>query len=248
MIIVINNQICRIIIVIFIGIIPVTQLNAEKKELFFHTGVSKSGEISIFDKIAFSRLEEAFKRSSLNLKPVLRPVPSQRALMLTNSKGDGELMRLKNIKKLAPEVTNNFVIIPEIIMTNNVVVFTKNLNFTVKGWESLKPYNNGVQRGIRLFDKTPNRVDVNHISQAFQMLDRNRIDTVLIFKIVGLQIVKKEKYKGVKILEPPLWKIEAYPFLHKKHKKIAGKIAAALKSMKKDGSFQKIRRQILNDL
>ncbi len=242
------NQISKIILVIFIGIISVAQLNAKKKELFFHTGVSKSGgEISIFDKVAFSRLEEAFKRSGLKIKPVLRPVPSQRALMMTNTVGDGELMRLKNIKELAPEVTTNFVIIPEIIMTNNVVVFTKNLNFTVKGWESLKPYKNGVQRGIRLFDKTPNRVDVNHISQAFKMLDLNRVDTVLIFKIVGLQMIKKGKYKGIKILKPPLRKIEAYPFLHKKHKKIAGKIAAALRSMKKDGSFQKIRNEILNN-
>ncbi len=91
MIKIIIKHICKILVLFFIGVVPLkTQLKAEKKDFLIYTGISKSEEISINDKIAFSRLEEAFRRSGINFKPVLRSVP--RALILTNTRGDGELI------------------------------------------------------------------------------------------------------------------------------------------------------------
>ncbi|MCP4753847.1 MAG: transporter substrate-binding domain-containing protein [Proteobacteria bacterium] len=244
------KQNCKVGLILLIGIacLPVG-LSAQTKELRFHTGVSKSGEISIMDKVAWLRLTEAFERSGLDVKPVLVQIPSERALITTNIYGDGELMRVKNIKELAPEKTANIVIIPEVIMVLKIMVFTKHLNFTVKGWESLQPYQNGVQRGIKLIEKkAPNRNYVNHISQAFKMLNLDRIDTVLFFRLVGLQTINTLNIRGIKMLEPPLQRIEVYPFLHKKHENLIPKIVTAIKTMKKDGRFQQIREQVLNDI
>lgn len=219
---------------------------AEKMLLNMYTGISESGQVSPFDQIALVRLQEAANLAGLQVEFELKTTPSERALMLSNSEGDGELMRVANIKQLAPDITFNLLQVPEAIMTADAMVFTRRSVFQVDGWYSLQPYKNAIQQGVVLFEQAPNHVKVAHIEQGFGMLERGRVDNVLTFSLIGQQMIKKLNLTGVRMLQPPTVSVNVYPYLHKKHQHLVVPLANGLKQLKQSGRYQQIERQLLS--
>jgi polar amino acid transport system substrate-binding protein len=222
-------------------------INHAQSEVFkIHSGITQTGELSLFHKVVWQRFVRAVELSKLDIKLVMEVVPSERSLMITNTEGDAELMRVKNIKVLAPDITDNLLIIPEALGVTEIVVFAKRTDIIINDWSSLDAYQNGVQSGIKLFEKTPNKYSVTRIEQAFRMLDKDRIDTVVSSRIVGLNIIKNLQLNDIKVLEPTLERHEVFTFLHKKHQALIPKLTEALKTMKINGEFEKIQQQVLS--
>ena len=219
---------------------------AERARLYMYTGISESGEVSPFDQIALVRLQEAAVLAGLDVEFQLKTAPSERALMLSNSEGDGELMRVANLHQLAPDITFNLLQVPEAIMSADAMVFTRRSVFQVAGWQSLQPYKNAIQQGVVLFQQAPNHIKVAHIEQAFGMLERGRVDNVLTFSLIGQQMIKKLNLTGVRMLQPPLESVNVYPYLHKKHQQLIAPLALGLKALKQSGRYQQIELQLLS--
>ena len=213
----------------------------KQKPYVFYTGI----ESPITD-ILDTRIQEAFRR--LNLKARVQVLTSsQRALILANGEGDGDAARLINIKEYAPQNTTNMVLVPESIITLEMSVYTRDLNFPVTGWESLGKYRNGARLGAKFVEKElpGKRSFLTTTVQLVQMLEEDRIDTIVEWDLVADATIEKLKVKDLKKLSPPIKTKTLYLYLHKKHQSLVPALSKVLRQMKEDGSFENITKEFV---
>jgi hypothetical protein len=205
-----------------------------------------TGHVSPYTEILNSVISEACK----NIKYIcdVTGYPSKRSLMLSNSRGDGEAARVKKIKTLAPLNTSNLVIVPESSISMELVIFTRGLDIKVNGWKSLDGYINSGRLGAKIIEKNlpAGSVFLAESKQLFKMLDSGRVDTVIEWKYAGLKIIDELGLKGVSALETQLLSVDFFPFVHKDHRAISIELAAAIAELKADGSYGKIKHDILS--
>ncbi|MDM8556599.1 transporter substrate-binding domain-containing protein [Desulfococcaceae bacterium HSG7] len=186
-------------------------------------------------------MQAAYKK--IGIEAVIQHYPPARGIQLANEGNtDGELYRSFRINGKF----SNLVMVPVPITHTEVVAFVKNIQFPVKGWDSLKPYRIGVERGFKLAEARTEGMKTQSakVEQTFQMLDAGRVDVVVSTRLGGSGHVKNLKLKGIKILTPPLEKDMIHHFLHKKHQKIIPELTATLENMKKTGEIDTIKNQV----
>jgi len=200
-----------------------------------------------FSTVMHALLKEAFDRIGLDIK--IQELPGRRAL-INADKGieDGDAGRTKGTEKKYP----NLVMVPESILSVSIVGFAnRDLKATLnQSWKDLKPYNVGILRGHqhseRMVVHYKSLVKADDTAQLLTVLSKGRADVAVTVQIEGLSAIKTEKLEGIKILQPPLQVIPIYTYLHKKHQGYVAKLDSAIKAMKTDGSFTRIRNQILD--
>ena len=214
---------------------------AGKKEFVFYTGAQ-----SPVKDILEGRLQEAFERIGLKFKLVC-PGSAQRALVMANEDGDGDANRVFRIKEIAPNDTENLILIPEPVNAIRFYVYTKGAVTSVNGYKSLANFRNGFRVGTKILEKNipGERIILPDATRLFQMLDDGRLDTVVAFPFVADKIIKENNYSGMTKLTPPLVNLPAYSLIHKKHQALIPEIVKALKEMKGDGTFEKIEEDVL---
>ncbi|MEH6627736.1 MAG: transporter substrate-binding domain-containing protein [Motiliproteus sp.] len=208
------------------------------------------------EKLSFSTIEgsinslisgivvaEAYRR--IGIETVIRPFPGERSLSYSN-KGvtDGELFRIAGIT----EKYSNLIMVPVPVNIQDAMVITKQTEFAVNGWDSLKPYTVGIRRGIKFSGKgtegmTPLIVDSNE--SLFKILDAGRTNVIVITRVNGLDMLRQLKIPGIRTLEPPIESYPLYHYLHKKNKHLMPKITVALQEMEKKGLIKKIRARFI---
>ncbi len=182
-------------------------------------------------------------------KLVVSLLPAERSLINAN-KGieDGDLQRISGLSKKYP----NLIRVEEPFRTAEFSVFTKQENFKPTDWKSLEPYNVGFLNGWKILEANVKNVKsitkVAGAGQLFALLENGRADVVIFAKWQGIHMVKKLGLMGIRILEPPLSRRPMFMYLHKKHKDLAPKIAAALRAMKSDGTYQDLYDKVLGVL
>ncbi len=219
------------IVSVFLAAMP---LGADETLIF-----STFQSASVADDLSEAILSEAYKRIGLQI--TVQKFPAKRALLMANDgRTDGELIRIVGTEKQCP----NLIMIPVPVIFFKGVVFTKNADFPVKGWDSLSPYKIGIVRGIQFSDAPTRQMkhyDFNLIEELFESLNRGIIDVALYARLDGLVLIEKHfKGSGMKVLEPPLAELPLYNYLHKKHKSLVPKITSVLQEMEKEGTIQKI--------
>jgi len=213
----------------------------QRKPYVFYTGIE-----SPISNTLDARVQEAFRR--LNLKARVKVLTSsQRALILANQDGDGDAARVIDIKEHAPQNTTNLVRVPESIITIDMSVYTKNLIFPVTGWESLGKYRNGARIGAKFVEKVlpGKRSFLSTTVQLVQMLDEDRIDTMVEWSLIADSTIKNLKVKNIKKLSPPIKTKTLYLYLHKKHQSLLPELSKILRQMKEDGSFENISKEFV---
>ena len=188
-------------------------------------------------------LRQAYKQIGIGL--TITYLPAQRALIESNEGiVDGEVHRILGIEKKYP----NLIRIPVSIWHMKGVVFTKNVTFEVKGWQSLEPYRIGTLRGVKFVENNTqgmNRLRVRDYTQLFLMLADNRLDIVVLAQLSGLKALKATKAEGIRILSPPLTVLKLYHYLHRKNLHLIPEITKALKEMEQQGKIRAIWQQYL---
>lgn len=224
----------------------IKELN-QKKVLVLYAG----GQTPVFNVIN-ARLKEACRRIN-RVCEVRSTGSSQRALVLANEKGDGDALRVAEIKEIAPEITGNLIQVPEAILFVRFCVYSSGPIFSVDGTESLAGYRNGVRNGVKFLEnRLPGeKIVLPDSKRLFLMLQEKRLDTVSEHSDLADFIIQKHNLSGIKKLQPPLAEFPGYVYLHKKHNEIVPDLAASIASMKVDGSFDRIKietvRQLLID-
>ncbi len=193
-------------------------------------------------------LAEAFKRMGYQLK-TLR-LPAERALINANlGIDDGDLLRVAGLQKKY----KNLIQVPERIMTIDMVLFTKREpEFVVNGWQSMASHSLGIITGWKImeknFAKLGNRVEIikaDNVEQLFILLNKDRVDFVAYSNWSGLAYLKEHNITDVTLLDPPLARPGFYTYLNKKHKHLVPELAAAIRTMKADGTLQSIFDRLL---
>ncbi len=133
------------------------------------------------------------------------------------------------------------------LLTIETMVYTMGTTFEVKGPKSLKPYKIGIIRGYKLSEqltKGLNRLPVNTTESLFKMPNSRRLDVILMLKSDGDRFLKENAgFEKVRMLEPPLYSVPLFHFLHKKHRALIPKLEPIFKKMLKDGVLTRLTEQ-----
>lgn len=183
--------------------------------------------------------QEIGKRTGLTFK--IQPLPAERALSNANSGiDDGDVCRIAGLDKTYP----NLVQSPEPVLSYKMKVFSRSVDFTVKGADSLKPYDVGILTGWKIVERTVvgthSLSSVETVDQLIKMVQNKKVDIIVIEEMQGRAMMAKMGANNLKILEPALIEGQWYPYLNKKHADLIPPITAAIRSMKQDGTYQKI--------
>ncbi len=194
----------------------------------------------LLDRIA----AEAFRR--LDIKIEITHLPAERSLINANSGvDDGDLVRIAGLSEQYP----NLIMVPEKLMDFSLVAFAKDETPVIEGWKSLARYNNGIVRGWKLMEWNipPEKlIQVENLDLLLLLLEKKRID-LAVFELYQAQWnIDRFNRKGIKAIFPPLEKREMYLYLNKRHKNIIDKLADSIKSMKNDGTYQKIYKETIS--
>lgn len=206
--------------------------------------VFSSIEKSSFTNFAMSVLSEAYKRIGIDIETY--PLPAKRSLRSANEgiNYDGELFRISGIEN---EYTNLIPIkIP--LHQSKWMVFTKNKKIEVNGWQSLKQYKLGIRRGIATTKKGTeelgfNTYSVNTNKQLFELLERNRVDAVIISKGNAQKALKNSDFKDIVMLENPVQVNNVYHFVHTKNKQLIPQIYKSLKKLETEGFIARMKKE-----
>ncbi len=230
------------------SIIPLLEKAAlqlkNEKSLTFYTGV----KTPIFE-ILEARLQEACQRIGWQCR-VHRFGSSQRALVYANESGDGDALRVPNIKQIVPDITENLIKIPEFILETRFIAYSSSAEFTVDGYDSLSNYHKGIRSGMKILEENlvgPLTVQPESM-RLFRLLAEKRLDIVIEHEDIAKFILTKVKLTDIKALSPPLLEFLGYTYIHKKHKALVPELSASLAAMKIDGSFEKIKSETIQRL
>lgn len=173
---------------------------------------------------------------------------SERAMQNANGGiDDGIAMRIKGLEAQYP----NLIRVPEKVIDNDFVAYSRKHAFPTRNWDALAPYHVAHIIGWKVFENAlGERKDVTrvrNVEQLFELLRQDRADIILYERWQGLWW-SREMALEAHLLEPPLASQEMFIYLHRKHEPLVGRVAAALAAMKKDGSYKRIFGETLAPL
>jgi polar amino acid transport system substrate-binding protein len=230
------------IVLLVINIIVVPWVHAGEKFVF--STFEDSGLTLIEEPI----LREVYRQMGFEIE--IRQYPAERSLRMANEGiVDGEVARLAVVR----EKYLNLVMIPVPLHNLKLVVFAKNVRFSVRGYESLKPYTVVTLIGYKHFEKKFKEYGIRYhqvanYRQIFKTLDAERHDLALLTQPDGLRTLRELRLKGIANLDPPIENIPIYHFVHKKHRHLVPQIAATLRDLEKKGVLEKIENRVIADL
>jgi polar amino acid transport system substrate-binding protein len=200
-----------------------------------YTNVQKTG---FLDRVG----QAAFQRCGLRLRLVR--LPPERGLRNANAGiEDGDLTRIAGIEDSYP----NLIRVPEKLIDWQFSAFTYRHDLSVPAhWKSLLPYTVGIIRGWKIAETNlgtaKKLVLVDDVDQLFRLLEKRRVDAVVYSREMGLWYLHEHGLRDVQRLEPPLESREMFIYLNKKHAERVAPLAAALRSLKQDGTYERIYR------
>jgi polar amino acid transport system substrate-binding protein len=193
---------------------------------------SQNGFIDVLAKELFSRL---------NISMEIVRLPAERAMANVNSGlSDGELPRVDGLAKKY----QNIIQVPEKIIEYAFVAFSQPQKLETISFDNIKAKRVGLVIGWKVYEKNTvdyiNLIKVSRPSQLFKMLNIDRLDIALYERYAGQYILKSQGFKNIHECTPPLVTKPMYLYVNKKHQSQIPNILEALKSIKTDGTYQKI--------
>jgi len=190
---------------------------------------------------------EAFRRIGYQLKTTR--LPAERGLKSSNQGHiDGEMSRIKGLNKNY----TNLLRVPENIMEWHFVAFSYKPIDLSKGWNTLSGKSVSYINGWKILENNiPSYAEIiktTNSTDLFTLLRRMRADYIIYERWGGIYLLRKMAIKNVKICKPALAVKKMFIYLHKDHKSLVPRLAKALSTMKKDGSYQKLVKKHLTPL
>lgn len=187
---------------------------------------------------------EAYKRLGMEID--IQRVPSARSGINVNQGiDDGNGPRIDGYTKFFP----NLLMVPEKVIDFDFVGFTRDPAINPLGWQGLADLNVGIVTGWKILEvkitESQSLTKVRDTEQLFRMLARDRVDIVIIERWTGLYAAKQAGITDLHVVEPPFATKPMYFHLHKKHTDLAEKVAAAIREIKADGTYDRLLKETL---
>ena len=183
---------------------------------------------------------EAFRRAGLSLR--LERLPAERALLLADAGAiDGTLFRPEGVEAQY----TNLLRVPEAVFALEFAAFGKNTS-TSGSLAAMAGRTVGVVRGWKKFERdlegVADVVTVEGVPQLFGMLDRDRLEIAIFARRAGQAYLATRGITDVRVLEPSLGELDMFIYLHRRHAAEVASIAEALRSLKREGVYQRTLR------
>jgi polar amino acid transport system substrate-binding protein len=202
-------------------------------------------------KFSALKFTEAFKR--LGYRFELHALPSERALRESNSGHmDGEAGRIRFNAAMSARYPN-LVEVNEPTFMVRIGAYSADASVRCDSWQDLLEghYLIGYQRGIKLIEsKLIGRVDpeklysLTDIRQGLRMMARGRIDMLVALQTSVESVLLESEFMDTDFrLAGVIEAVPVLPYLNKKHRALAPQLAATLKSMKADGTLDRLARE-----
>jgi polar amino acid transport system substrate-binding protein len=191
-----------------------------------------------------------FVYARLGIAIELVDLPAGRALTLSNSGTlDGEIQRVAGI-------TRNFPALIQVMTPINYIepaVFAKRLDFTPRGWASLKDYDIGIVRGVGSSEagtKDMPRVQAsNGLDTLIAMLDADRVDLIVTDLLSGrVQLRRMKLTERIHPLLPPLERIPVYHYLHQRHAALVERVDTVIRCLDSSGDLARLRAALVKQV
>lgn len=183
-------------------------------------------------------ISEAYRRLKIPFKVV--KLPPVRSLKMSNSgQFDGELARVK----VDPIAYPNLIQVPVAIDLIDATVFSKSVDFKVDGWDSLKPYRIGIRRGVKFTQRGTQGMNVvvgNENAQLLKMLDKGRVDIIVLNKHNAIAAIEQLNLSNIQMLKPSVHYLEVFHYLHKKNLHLLPALTHELQQMESSGEIEAI--------
>jgi len=188
-------------------------------------------------------LTEAFKRNGIGFQAKYHP--SLRSLLYSNAgKMDGELHRVYDFHDVSNGRYPNLMRIESHLLSVWLAAFTTR-KIKIETWRDLQGYKVAYYRGrknveARLGGTLPPEsiLDTTTDKEAFRLLARGMADIVISESRQGKKLIADNAQFGSIAEVAKMGETRIYAYLHKKHAKLAPRIAATLEKMKADGTFE----------
>lgn len=192
-------------------------------------------------------LKEAFRRIGLAVRT--GPLPSERAVMNVNQGiDDGLYVKVAGVETGYP----NLVIVPEPVCDYEFAAFGRDPSLKITGYPSLAPYSIAFIRGWKNPEAAAGGMKsvtrVKDDEALFEMLIHGRVDIIVYEALQGRVWIRNRGLKGIHQLGPPLAVTEMFLYLNARHRDLAPRVAAALRSMKADGTWRRIVDSVVGEL
>ncbi len=186
-------------------------------------------------------LREAYRRLGYEIE--LRKYEGHSGLSQANAGlVDGELMRIDGLSRRY----DNLVQISIPLNYAPMVVFARDADFNVGGWNSLQPYRIGIVQGVLLSEQGTRGMDTrpaDSFDQLVRWLANGKIDVAVTLRVSGLMTLRDYPDSGVRELPGMLETIFLYHYLHSKNTGLVRDVERVLKSMLLDGTLRNIHEQ-----
>jgi|APSaa5957512622_1039677.scaffolds.fasta_scaffold52404_2 polar amino acid transport system substrate-binding protein len=242
-----NMAAMRKLIAIFIftsGLLCWSGVSYAQQQLVLTTSMtsplSSEDQTGFYDQI----LIEVFRR--VNQPVLITHLPTERSITNANlGVTDGEFPRISGLNRLYPNLHE----VPEKIVDFEFVAFTWRPNIQLKDWTSCKPYNVAIVRGWKILEANladvKSLVKVKNQKLLFTLLGKHRTDIAVYSRFEGYAMIEQLGLESVRVIEPPLAKREMFLYLNKKHLPLIPALAKQLRSMKQDGTYDRIYKMTL---
>jgi hypothetical protein len=225
--------------VIFILLLLIQSPNAEEKILFSNVLPENSYRVKWYKYV----YTEAFRRIGKEFE--FKQYPMKRGPDLVNmGKLDGELGRVADFNTMYP----NLLKVNESLWEVKFVAYTTDKNLKLNKWESLKNkrlrvnYRRGVKKCEEMLNLIVDPLYLDNVTidlQGLQKLRRKRIDVYVGIESLVDPLLDKHLFSSKYFHKAGVMGgSKIYAFLHRKHSKLAKKLAAVFKAMKKEGLFK----------
>lgn len=186
---------------------------------------------------------ELYSRAGIEVE--LKDIPIERALISSNSgMTDGELVRALEVLESFP----NLVAVPTPITDIDVLVYFNNENFNSLTHEELKEYTIAIVRGITAVENYSEEFDVKVVKDLetlFRIINNNRLSIGLAPELFSIDQIHSMGFFNIYRSEKPLFKVELYHMLNKKHEDLISKLENVLIEMISDGTIDNLRKKYI---
>jgi len=188
-------------------------------------------------------IRELFARIDVDAKVVR--LPSARSIINANEGiDDGVVGRTKGMEGKY----KNLIMIPVPILRFRFVAYSLDRKISIIDWSSLAPYSVGYIRGWYIYEKnlpeTKSLTIVNNAEQLFKLLMNRRAELIL-FEYYRGNWWNQHLNANAHIIGSPVAENDMFIYMNKKHAQLVPNITAALKAMKKDGTYERIKQETL---
>lgn len=229
--------------ILIVSVLLTSPVSAEE---FFKINTSIKPPYSTLDEDGAidQLLEELFKRAGFKMELVRLP-PARALQMINTGQSDAEVPRILGMSKSYP----NMVVVPESFIDYHFVALTCRKDISIKSWNSLANFEVGYIIGWKIFEQNvPSTALVTKLAtpkQLLHMVARNRINIALYERHAGTYLANELGIDCLHEPGPPLATVPMYLYVNKRHADKVNLLTNKLRSMKKDGTYQRILSRAL---